>query len=171
MLANIWRDLRTHRRVVLLLLGLWIAFVVLGITFKGLVDAGWFGEAGWSEIVWNLSAPGLFLLPLLGSFLVGWWRNRPAARPEEGRIADSLLGGGLIMLVNLLVVAALGLISDLLSGAAFQFSWDAVMLITIVFAVPGFVLGAVAGLIGTSLAAIWRHWHGGGGPAVHTGTP
>jgi hypothetical protein len=103
---------------------------------------------------------------------VGWWRNVSAARQEQGHIMDSLLSGSLvgalIMVVTFAGMVISGVIATLLSGEAYLFDWEGVDFVT-TFVVIGFVLGAIGGLIGAGLAAIWRHWHGQGGPVAPTG--
>ena len=155
------QNLRAHRRAEAIFLALWLALLAIA-------GAAWFGLLpGWNQLFLVC-----VLLPIPAGILVGWWRNVPAARQELGHITDSLLGGSLVgalvMVLTQIVLVGFDAIQTLLSGAAYPLGWEGVDFVT-TFVIIGFVLGAIGGLIGAGLAAIWRHWHGQGGPAVPTG--
>jgi hypothetical protein len=163
-LRHFWQDLRTHRRVVGLFLVLWLALL-------GVAMAEWFVDAGRNLLVWTLSITFLLLLPIPASFQVGWWRNLPTVRPDEHRIADSFLGGGLVGLLVMLLNTLFAVTLTIIGVSAFGELYGRVAFVTVyVFAAVGLVLGAVVGLIGGGLAAIWRHWQSRGRSAVHAGT-
>jgi hypothetical protein len=149
------QNLRTHRRAEAIFLALWLALL-------GAAGAAWFGLLpGWNQL-----ALLCVLLPVPAGILVGWWRNVPAARQDQGHVTDSLLGGSLVgaivMVLTQIVLVGFDAVQTLLSGALYPLGWEGVNFVA-VFVIIGFVQGAIGGLLGAGLAAIRR---GRGGPAT-----
>ena len=155
------QDVRTHRRVGALFLTLWLALL-------GIAAAAWFGLLpGWNQMFLLC-----VLLPIPASILVGWWRSFTTVQADKNSVTDSLLGGSLIgalvMVLTQLFLVALDVVSTLQSGTAYPLGWEGVEFV-VMFGIIGLVQGAVGGLLGAGLAALWRHWHGKGRPAAPPG--
>jgi hypothetical protein len=155
------QDVRTHRRVGALFLTLWLALL-------GIAAVAWFGLLpGWNQM-FLLCA----LLPVPAGILVGWWRSFTTVQADKNSVTDSLLGGGLIgalvMVLTQICLVALDAVSTLQSGAAYPLGWEGVEFV-IIFDIIGLVQGAVGALLGAGLAAMWCHLHVKGGPATPTG--
>ena len=133
-MKSFWRDIRANQRATLLLVGYWLATLVV------------------ARLTWNAGIPVpvvvlLFTTPLVAGGLVARWRATTSARSRD-RIWGGTLAGVLSAGLTLLIMTG-GVVSELIGWArGDRFRGGEVL----EFCIAGALLGALLGLVGAVLA-------------------
>lgn len=161
MVAQLWFDIRNHRRTAIIFLGLWLISWALTVTV-------WqYDTSGYSLGMGPISIWPHFILPLVTGGLSGWWQGGPYGKPAIVRFVwVGAIAGALFAAVNWAILLAwsgflvgIGSVRPDQGLSVVESLFEALHL-GVTYIILGLILGAVGGLMG-GLISSGRTAHSG----------
>jgi len=159
-LRHVWRAARSQPWVATLVMVCWLTLVVVAAY-------AWF----WQRSAWNPIFDLCVILPIPITLMLGW-QIASTTGPDEQRLVDGLVAGGLVGLILMELNQVLFVAWDVLSylrqptmpplgerhdwpvylAAAYDWLYG--------YGIRAVARGALAGLVGAGLLVLWQRWQG-----------
>jgi hypothetical protein len=163
MMRQLWHDILTHRLATSLFALCWVGAWVI------------------TAVMWIQGAPvglpsGFMLFVVIASVMAGWWRMPATTHWNQAHIIDGMRHGlivaVLLMWLNLATqeILSSSFVPMIESPSGRIMTWSgwvmALLFVALILGILASVTGMIGGLIGSSLAYVFRRWcHRGEPPA------